>query len=205
MHNLASALRVIPFLAACAFLFGCTTPSIRASSVAKDITRFSEIRFLYYRSEMKVTSSFGNGQVNVFSGDTGFYDFGDKLVARAEPAFSAHGIRVLSSRQIYDPKESIPESLFANSTVQAAPTLMMLATAGSASANPNVTRVSFVFTARLFDPARKQVIWSAVIDTSTVNGKGWISGNLPKTLYDEKYADELFKAVTERMKADGVI
>lgn len=205
MHNLASALRIIPFLAICAFLFGCTTPSVRSSSAAKDITRFSEIRFLYYRPEMKVTSTYQRGHVKASSGDTGFYDFGDKLVARAEPAFAAHGIKVLSSRQIYDLKESIPESMFVNSSVRAAPTLTMIPTAGSTSANPNVTRVSFVFTARLFDPEKRKIVWSAVVDTSTVDGKGWISGNLPKTLYDEKYADELFKAVTERMKADGVI
>jgi len=170
--------------------------------VASNIQRAHDIRFIYFEAELTEKSSYGKGYASM--GDTGYYEFGPILVARANGAFSKYGVNVLSSRFSRKGESHEPLNYGSQDTANT-PTLLIFPVAASASTGSHGARVSHVFEARLHDPVKKKILWKAAIDTSTWTGTDFINKNGPKTMYDEAYADQLFEAVAQQMKKDGAI
>lgn len=172
-----------------------SAPSVRDSRLASGYSKKSEsIRFVYRQSELKTITQYSRGSV-VYS-ENGYPEFGQLLVNKAPDVFGMNGVKIAESRKI-DSKETL------NPTGD--PILLIYASSGNIAANHHATNVSFVFDANLIDTSTRQVVWKASIDTSTWRGRDFVNQNFKQTLYDESYAEQLLKALAERMKQDGII
>lgn len=182
-----------------------SVPTVRDSQRLSNLTqKLEKVQFVYQSSELRVIESTTPGPNSPFSlWDNGFHEFGDFLIKQAASAFSSYGIKVVSARKIGS-KDTLGTSESNKENGGSVPIFIVFASSGKLSANSHATVASYVFEARLMDFSAKRVIWRATIDTSTWSGRDFVLKNAEKTLYDVKYADQLLKTLTERMKQDGI-
>lgn len=181
------------------FLAACNTaPKVTESKLLSQGTHKAlNLQYVYRNVEMKVVSSqvYGRGVGLV---DTGFYEFGPKLVHQAASSFSKFGVGIAGSAVIIY-GEAIPSGSLASSL------LIVTPISGRVSANMHSGQSSYVFTAELFDRVSKRIVWTSKIDTSAWVGTDFVLKNIEKSVYDDAYAGKLNDAIATQMKKDGVI
>lgn len=153
---------------------------------------------------MKTTSSssYGRGAVPA---DIGFKEFGDQLAKQAQVVFLQKKISVAAA-QVINGNDRIPlQPLSMDGKEMAVPTLVLAPNSGVINATSKATRASYVFSAQLFDPKTRRLLWTATIDTEAWVSQDILMKHIEKTVYDEIYAAKLLTAILDRMTQDGII
>lgn len=205
MKTLVELLRfIIPGLLTLA-LFACGTSSSVQSShrLANDFPKVDQLVFIYRTSDLETVSS-SPGPVNAWRGDTGYYDFGPIIAAQARRTFFNYGVKLVKASSIESSDAVLSEETLGPAEKGDTPVLLLYAQNSRLLGDSKGTIIRFLFSAQLIDPATKKTIWTASIDTRTINGKN-LMGKAMAGGFDAKFADDILKKLIDSMRKDGVI
>jgi hypothetical protein len=76
---------------------------------------------------------------------------------------------------------------------------------GKARATPNAATVSMTFEVRVVDADSAKVIWDGMVDTSTWNGRDFLTKNVQANKYDEAYADQFLDIIITTLRSNGFL
>lgn len=191
------------FLAA---LTGCgSPPMVRESKLlATDAAKASSLCLYYRNVPMRTVSTQSYGRGAAVS-DNGFSDFAGRLVEQAGAVFAQRRVSVIAAQAVEGDDPVRIDAGPRNAEGGSVPALVLMPTQGQLSANGHVTMATFVFSAQLFDPRSRRMVWTATIDTRSWVGQDFVMRNFQKTSFDAAYAKQLLEAVAEQMARDGVI
>jgi len=188
-------------LAACG-----SAPTVRDSKVlGANVAKVQSLQFIYRNADMRTTSSSSYGR-GAFVADTGFNSFGAQLVKQVQPVFTPRGVAVSDAKVIDGAARiSVDTPPLATAAGLLPQILIITPVSGKVSATGHATTASYVFSAQLYEPNTRRMVWRASIDTTSWSGQDVVLRNAGKTLYDEAYAAKLLEAVAVQMKADGIL
>lgn len=198
---LALALSCMSMLAGCG-----SAPAVSNSQVVgARVEKIHAVQLWYRVAQLKTTSSssWGSGPP-VVAADVGLAGFGPRVVQQAAPIFLKRGVQVSEARVI-EAEERATLNLPGQGAAGDQAVLSISVASGKVQATSRHTTASYVFSAVLFHPASRRVIWRANIDASTWVGTDIVLRNVQKTTLDDAYAAQLLNAVAEQMQQDGVI
>lgn len=199
------SIRFLSFLAVLSLAACAPPPTVREATVlASNAEKVHSLQFIYRNVEMKTVSSYSYGRGGNISG-TGFHDFGSLLVKQAQPIFAERKVAVVAA-QVMGGKDAIPvDRSPGEADAAASPTLVVAPVSGTVSGTTMSTVARYVFSAQLFDPRTRRLVWKATIDTGAWVGQDFVMKNFESKTYDDAYASKLLKAVADQMAQDGII
>lgn len=198
-------IRFLSFLALLSLVACAPPPTIREAQVlAVSTEKTHSLQFIYRNVQMKTVSSYSYGRGGTISG-TGFHDFGSLLARQAEQVFAERKVMVVGAR-VMDEKDAMPFDTAPRDADGAAPlTLVVAPVSGRVTGSTMSTVASYVFSAQVFDPRSRRLVWKATIDTGAWVGQDFVMKNFENKTYDDAYASKLLKAVADQMAQDGII
>jgi len=151
----------------------------------------------------------GKGDVSVSESETGLYQFGQAMIIRAAPAFQKNGI-VVEHASVVPPGEWQPAARkafaeFGAGRLKGATVVVVTPRSGKARATPNAATVSMTFEVRVVDADSAKVIWDGMVDTSTWNGRDFLTKNVQANKYDEAYADQFLDIIITTLRSNGFL
>jgi hypothetical protein len=197
------------FIAACG-----SAPKVQSVKTANAPTmKVSQIYLIYHEANLKTTSSWGKGEiygVQASAFDTGLGGFGQQMAARAKPAFEPLNIAVPDASVVaVGGSQGHIVKLFTGKREQlhASHLLVITPLGGLARANLHSARVELQFNVRLVEGATSKTVWESVIDTSTWQGKDFITKpqNDAAMKFDAAYADLFYSKIIESLKSSKLI
>lgn len=192
---------IVPFfVAACG-----SPPMVRDSKVlAPDVAKASSFSFYFRNVSMRTASSQNYGRGATLS-DNGFSEFPGKVAEQAPAVFSQRGIALLAAEVVQGNDPVRLDSGPKNAEGNPVPALVLTPTSGRLSANGHAAIAAFVFSAQIFDPRSRRLVWTATIDTKSWKGQDFVMKGFKSTAFDAAYAKQLLDAVVEQMARDGII
>lgn len=194
--------------------FALDTPVIRNEQAATDIpvSKITRVFLFYQEGDMSAGNqqTVGKGKVEAPSvGETGFYQFGEAMVAQAPLSFQKAGI-VLDHASVVPPGEWKTASRKTLGPIGAAglkgATLVTIAPRGGhAQATRNSATISITFQVKVVDAATAKVVWSGLVDTSTWNGRDFLTKNFQGTRFNPAYAERFLDTVMSALRAHGLV
>jgi len=205
LRTLAATLTAV-LLVAC----GGSAPVVRSQQTGVvNPAKMTRILFFYQEANLASRQTAGKGDVTVSVGETGFYQFGEAMVARAPPAFQKTGISVVHAAVIPpgEWKQVAPKTFgeLGPAALKGATVITVMPRGGRARATPNAATVAMTFEVRAIDAASAKVIWSGVVDTSTWNGRDFLTKNVQGSRFDQAYADQFLEAVITTLRTNGLL
>ena len=211
--TLAAGIRMVGAAFAAFLMVACgSAPVVRNQQVgAAPAEKISRVIFFYQEVNLTVTStqSSGKGNVTTSVGETGFYHFGEAMVAQAAPAFLKSGVTVAHA-SVVPPGES---RLSARKTLSelgpgalnGATVITVSPRGGQARATIRAGTVAMTFEVRVIDASSARTMWVGAIDTSTWNGRDFLVKNVDGPRFNEAYAARFLEAVLAALKGNNLL
>ena len=202
---LAASVATVFLLAACS-----TGPTVRSQPMVSvpNAPKMTRVLFFYQEATLRSERISGKGEVAAATPDeAGLYQFGEALVTRAGPAFGKQGV-VVAHASVVPPGEWRPVAtkVFAElgtANVKNATIVTVTPRGGRTRATTAAATVTIAFEVRVVDGASSKVVWDGMVDTSTWQGRDFLTRNVQATRYDSAYADRFLDALIATLRNNG--